>query len=251
MQAHQLGISALSITDHDTVGGIQEAYSQARVNQVLFISGVEISASCKEKAVHILGYGFDPCNESFESFLAHQQQARQHRNEQMLDKLASYKLKLEKSIILDQKGVVGRVHIAKELLRQGYVQTLQEAFHKWIGDSACCFVHGIKPSVGDCIRALHAAGGRAFLAHPHLMDKAFAFKVIKEHALDGLEAYYGRFNKNFQKFWLELACKKGLLISGGSDFHGSIKPEGYLGSSFIDELAFRAIVEGTYWESML
>jgi predicted metal-dependent phosphoesterase TrpH len=243
-------LAAVALVDHDTVAGIDAAYQQAKSVQIHFISGVELSTSYKGKSVHVLAYGFNHQSEIFQEFLEKMQLYRNERNAQIIALLEQHQILISPSLFLDHPNSLGRVHIANDMVEKKYVKTFQEAFYKWIGDRACCYVPGKKPTIDECIRIVHQAGGKLFLAHPHLMDLSLAQKILKEFAWDGIEAYYGRFGNDMQLPWVNLAKKKHLLISGGSDFHGAVKPESYLGSSFIDETCYQALLQNTFWQTL-
>lgn len=245
------GMRGFSLTDHDTIEGLELAKSGALERGLVFVPGVEISSNYAGKSVHILGYGFDIHSQALHEFLFLQKQARSARNKQLLQKLA------ERGIVIDEtklvaraKGSLGRVHIAQEIVEMGFANTIQEAFAIWIGDKACCFVPSASPRPDVCIQAIHKAKGKALLAHPHLMDSAHAKKTLRDFAWDGLEVFYGRFERSKQMPWLEWAKKKNWSYSGGSDFHGQVKPETFIGSSWIEGEALENLLKGTCCENL-
>ena len=141
---------------------------------------------------------------------------------------------------------VGRPHIAIAMVKRGYVPSVQEAFNRFLGDGKSCFDLGKPFSTEDTLNIIHLAGGKAFLAHPHLIAEKSLIQKLLELPFDGMECFYGRMFPGRERPWVELAKKHGLLMSGGSDFHGAIKPQILLGSSWIDEKTFRSIFSRIY-----
>jgi predicted metal-dependent phosphoesterase TrpH len=249
--ALKAGMSGFSLTDHDTTHGLERARQGALAKGLIFVPGVEISASYAGKTVHILGYGFDVQSSSLDSFLTSQCDARNNRNKQLLEKLAQKGVVInESSLLARAKGSVGRVHIAQEIVKLGFAVSISEAFSLWIGDRAPCYIPSVSPGPDVCIRAIRKAGGKALLAHPHLMEPSHAKKTLKDFGWDGLEVFYGRFDRSRQMPWYEWAQKKKWVFSGGSDFHGDVKPESYIGSSWIDEVALKALLNETHLQSL-
>lgn len=247
-EAINRGLSAIALTDHDTIAGLLPAAKRAKERGLLFLTGCELSSAYEGISVHILGYGFDPENPGFLDFLQKQQKRREERNGKILQNLAKRGFIIDPCLLQAQESsALGRVHIAKAMLKQAYVQEIQEAFKRWIGDTAPCYERGVKPTPAECIVQIHAAGGKAFLAHPHLMPRKAAHYLIKSFAWDGLEVFYGRFLDSAISSWLGIAQKRGMLVSGGSDFHGNVKSEGYLGSQFIDYKRWQALIQECYW----
>jgi predicted metal-dependent phosphoesterase TrpH len=118
---------------------------------------------------------------------------------------------------------------------------VQEAFDRYIGDGKCCFILGQSFPVTEAIDVIHRAKGKAFLAHPHLFTQQAFVRELLQMGFDGIECFYGRFSYLQEKQWLKLAQEFNLLISGGSDFHGQVKPKVSLGCSFVDLACFNAI----------
>ena len=127
------------------------------------------------------------------------------------------------------------------MVKKGYVRSIQEAFRLYIGDQRCCFVAGEPFSVEEALSIIHAAGGKAFLAHPHLYSDRSIAEEILSLGFDGLECYYGRSLHYKGKQWLKVAEEKGLLVSGGSDFHFPSNEKAPLGSSYVSKELFSMI----------
>ena len=243
LQAKACGLSGLCITDHDTVNAYPAAILAAQQHHIWLGSGVEFSTMERGKSVHILGYDINLESEALKAFCKRHLERRKNRNHLIVDKLKKQGLIIEWE---EQDHVpLGRPHIAQALMAKGYVGSVQEAFQKWIGDNKPCFAAGTPMTVDETLAVIHGAGGKAFLAHPHLLDLS-PHSLLKK-PFDGIECYYASFPKDREQKWIDLAQKNRLLISGGSDFHGAIKPHNPLGCSWVDEESFHRIFETHKW----
>ncbi len=237
-------LQGLSITDHDTIDAYAEAIPYAKQKGILLAPGVEFSCEHKRKSVHILGYDFSLENANFKAYCLRQQHKRVIRNKGILDRLRRLRIIIEESDlrkIHDNPLTIGRPHIAEAMILKGYVRSIQEAFQSYLGDQGCCFVQGEPFPVQEGISIIHEAGGKAFIAHPNLYTNHQFVEEILSLGFDGIECYYGRFSYGKEKKWLDIAKKRDLLISGGSDFHGSAKPQVFLGCSYVEKEAFASI----------
>lgn len=243
--AKEKGLSALSITDHDTIGAYQTEFLRfAETQEILVCPGVEFSSSFKSKSIHVLGYAFPIPNPIIEKFCLEHYQRRKRRNLNILEKLRRFRMPIEEQELSNFNiPVVGRPHIAKLMVEKGYVKDVKEAFQKYIGDNKPCYDPGPAFSVEQTISILHEGGGKAFIAHPHLIKYKNVIKYLLSLPFDGIECYYARFSPAQEKKWLDIAKEKNLMISGGSDFHGSFKPGIELGSSWVDEETFQIIMK--------
>jgi len=241
--AKEMGLSSISITDHDTIDAYDEKlFDLARSLGIKLITGVEISSELNEITVHILAYNFDISSTSFIDFLKEVQEKRRLRNIAILKKLQEknidisekelYEFTKEKNI---SQTIVGRVHIAQLLKERGYVQSLQQGFDLYIKDNGPCYVPGYKFSPKQIIDQIHLAKGKAILAHPNLIRSAKVINLLFELPFDGLEAYYAKLMPIHENRWVQKAERLGWLVTGGSDFHGEIKPYITLGCSWINE----------------
>jgi predicted metal-dependent phosphoesterase TrpH len=127
------------------------------------------------------------------------------------------------------------------MLKKGYVSSVKEAFQRYLGEGQSCYASGFQFSVEETLRVIHGSGAKAFLAHPHLCPHARLVKKILEMPFDGIECYYAKCHPAEEQRWLKYAKERGLLYSGGSDFHGDIKPQIPLGCSWVNESAFDQI----------
>lgn len=238
--AHEIGLQGLSITDHDTIEAYAEAIPAAQRCGLLLGTGVEFSCDFNGESVHILGYDYALDNAQINALCLRHQQRRKERNAAMLEKLRRRGFVLEASE-LPASGTVGRPHIAQAMVNKGYVATVKEAFHRYLAEGQSCYEKGEPFSAAEAIDVLHGAGGKAFIAHPHLIDRQRIVKKMLEMPLDGIECYYAKCTPDQEQRWLRLAKERGLLYSGGSDFHGTMKPPNTLGCSWVDEAVFRQI----------
>ena len=231
--AKENGITVAAITDHDTVDGAAEFLAECEKIGIKGIAGVEISADY-EKELHVLGLFVDHTNKELNNMLKRLRNSRYERNIKMIEKLNNYDIKITEADILAQKegGTLydmGRAHFAAVMVEKGYVNNKKEAFQKYLGNGADCYVPRFKLSPEMCAGMIQYAGGIAVLAHPfaithkkRVLDELLG--QIKEWGFDGVEAYHSSHSTTFNSRCLELAPNHGLVITGGSDFHGGTKP---------------------------
>jgi len=244
--AKEIGLSGLSITDHDSVDAYESAIPAARAAGIRLGSGAEFSTVDHGVSIHVLAYDIDLKHPDLHAFCKRHIERRTHRNRQIIEKLAAHGMEIDPESLESRIAggmPVGRPHIAEALIEKGYAKTINEAFQKWIGDGKPCFDPGFPITTDETIELIHQVGGKAFIAHPHLIRKSSHIPKLLEKPFDGIEAYYGTFSADQEKKWLKLAEDKKLLISGGSDFHGEIKPAIRLGCSWVDQEHFERIFE--------
>ncbi len=227
------GARAVAITDHDTVSAIAEARVAADRFGIEFIAGIEISAEYSPGTMHILGYCIDDGSTALAAKLAELQDAREKRNPQIASRLQSLGFDIGYDEVVEMAGnqVVGRPHFARMMIQKGYVGSMQEAFDRFLKKDADAYVEKARLSPGDSIALIHEAGGVAVLAHPYQL-KLLSYEELDqlvgelaELGLDGIEAVYSRHSAAERSSYAEVATQHGLLITGGSDFHGSYKPD--------------------------
>jgi len=240
--AAETGLSAFALTDHDTVSGIQKAKKAAKKTEatgigITVISGTEISAAYNKKDIHILGLFVDETNPSLLTALDEAVNAREMRNECMAERFRSLNipLTLEDLRIENPDTVITRAHFAKYLIEHGHVKTSQEAFSRYLNYDAPCFVPREYMHPERAISLILEAGGIPVLAHPLLYKLPPAeletlLKRLKNSGLKGLEVYYSSNTGFDEQICYSLANRFGLLMTGGTDFHGDNKPNLYLGS---------------------
>ncbi len=236
--ALQMSFSGLSITDHDTIEAFDEAYPYATEKGLIFLPGVEISSKFRDEPVHILGYSFDPHAQSLIDFCKQHRERREIRNQMMLEKLsrAGMTVTMEEVKALSPHATTyGRPHIALAMMQRGYVEDISFAFRHYLGSGRSCYVEGDKWTVQEAIGAIHTARGKAVLAHPQLLKARSPIEDLLALPFDGIEAYYASMNADVNRRWCEIAQRHGLFVTGGSDFHGKVKPESRFGSSWAPE----------------
>lgn len=230
------GLQAIALTDHDTTEGIREAQEAARGTSLTVIPGIELSTSYLDRDIHILGLNIEPENAYFQELLLHFQEEREKRNQKMIRLLQKQGLSItyQELISCFPDSVLTRAHFARFLADTGQVHTLAEAFSRYLGDHAPCFVSREKVTPFEAVQMIHRGGGKAVLAHPLLYNlkpeqlEELTDRLTRCH-LDGIEAIYSSNRGLDESTMRRLARTHGLFITGGSDFHGSNKPNIDLG----------------------
>ena len=235
-EAKKAGLSAFALTDHDTCQGVGKAMSPAASAGIELIPGIELSTDYHGKEVHIVGLYIDIENEQLLKKTTEYRKCRSERNALMVEALRKEGLSItmEEMVAENPDCVITRANIARFLYEHGQIKSVREAFDRYIGDHCKCYVGRLKVSSSDAVRLIKAAGGIAILAHPLLygLSSTHLQKLIeelKEAGLDGLEAIYSTYTTGEEQQMKRLARENGLFISGGSDFHGSNKPDIALG----------------------
>lgn len=230
-------LAAMALTDHDTVSGLAAARLAARDVGIELVPGIELSTDYNGTEVHMLGYYIDDTNFEFLKKLEEFCSQREERNKKMVRKLqdAGFAITYEDLLAAFPDSVLTRAHFARFLVDRGLIRDMDTVFRKYIGNDCSCYVPREKVTPFEAIELIHAGGGLAFFAHPVLChmnhDRLDAFvKSLKEHGLNGLEAIYSTYLPGDERNIKRLAGKYDLLISGGSDFHGSNKPHIQLGT---------------------
>lgn len=235
--AAEKGLAAMALTDHDTIAGIPEAMEAAKSFDLELIPGLEFSTNYKGKDIHILGLDIAWQDPDFIRDLKNFQDSRDIRNRKMIALMQEHGIDItyEKMAAENPDSVWTRANFARYLLEHGYVKTMPDAFSRYVGDEAPCFVPREKVTPDQAVDLIHRFGGLAVLAHPilyKLSDEALDEMVhtLKEHDLDGIEAIYSTYRWMDESRVKCLARKYELCITGGSDFHGSNKPDIDLGT---------------------
>lgn len=216
------GISVLSITDHDSWNGINEAFTAASGHNITIIPGVELGTQVNGESVHILAYHIDTNNKALQDKMDEMRHGREKRLYKILEKLDNLGYHIEVEACDPKNRAVGRPHVAKALVTKGYFNTVQEVFDALLRNGGPAYVPQPKLSPEEAVELIHNAGGIAVLAHPsELSDGELPEKLIQTIPFDGIEVYHpSSAEKNEFAKWLKLAEKYGLLVGGGSDFHG-------------------------------
>lgn len=229
--ASRQGLAAIAITDHDTIDGIEEATCAGKRLGVEVIEGLELSIKHREKEVHLLGYLFRTEENALLLALQRLQAARLERNHNILAKLYDLGVKIEMPDLekISGHGQCGRPHIAQLLIQKGVVKNMDEAFERYLARDGLAYVPRHVLQADEAIAMIKNAGGLAVLAHPQQIEKSgedvsAAIASLHAKGLDGIEVYYPTHSRRFRKKLLAIAKKHNLLLTGGSDYHGSIRP---------------------------
>ena len=235
-EAKKAELAAFALTDHDTCQGVGKAMPLAASAGIELIPGIELSTDYHGKEVHIVGLYIDIENEQLLKKTAEYRKGRSERNALMVEALQKEGLSItmEELVAENPDCVITRANIARFLYEHGQMKSVREAFDRYIGDHCKCYVGRLKVASTDAVRLIKEAGGTAILAHPLLygLSNTNLQKMIDElkpAGLDGLEAIYSTYTTGEEQQMKRLARENGLLISGGSDFHGSNKPDIALG----------------------
>jgi hypothetical protein len=235
--AKEGGLTAIALTDHDTVEGLPEAVAAGEQYGVEVIPGVEISARFPGGTMHILGLAIDYTNGHLDERLAVLKQARAERNPQIVAKLNALGISITMAQVeaISGGGQVGRPHIARALMQSGYVHSLQEAFDKYLGWRCPAYVSKFRFPQEEAIAMIRDVQGVPVLAHPFTLELGSAFALrnqlveLKGLGLAGIEVFYSEHTPEQEALYLKLARELNLLVTGGSDYHGANKPEITLG----------------------
>ena len=224
-RAHSVGLTVLSITDHDNVGALDEAIEWGKSFDMEVITGLELSVSLGEKDVHILAYFVDCRNQDLLDYLTFFRRERLKRAERIVQKLNDLSIPLRLEAVLEQAGIgsVGRPHVANALLDGGYVGSYHEAFDRYIGTGGPAFEKKYQLSPIDAFKMITAAGGLSFLAHPGKYLSEFDLSQLIKSGLDGIEVVHPAHDEKLMGYYRGLVNQYFLLESGGSDFHGGKK----------------------------
>jgi hypothetical protein len=238
-----LKLGAIALTDHDTLAGSRQAIASGIPDTLGFLTGVEISTQRPpffpgKGSCHILGYRIDLENRALNQTLAKLQSARKDRNPLILNRLQKIGFDLSMEEIKQAagpNGQIGRPHFAQVMLNKGYVPTFNTAFDDYLATGKPAYVDKYRVDCSRAIELIRKAGGIPVLAHPALLGtpegrlEDSIVKALKEMGLMGIEGYYTGHTAAQQDHYLELAGRYGLLVTGGSDFHGAFKPQTKLG----------------------
>jgi 3',5'-nucleoside bisphosphate phosphatase len=221
-KAEERGLAALSITDHDSVNGIDEAIEAGLSHGIDVIPGIELSSMYGDREIHVLGYFIDHHDKDLRDYLKIFRRERVKRAREMVRRLNDLKIPVTIDTILDnaEGRSVGRPHIAAAVLATGHVKSYLEVFHKYIGFGCPAYVAKYRLDIQDAVAMISRAGGLSFIAHPsnELYDTVL-YDIIKS-GIDGIETIHPSLNKQKTKYFRGIAHEYYLLESGGSDFHG-------------------------------
>jgi hypothetical protein len=236
-EAAREGVTVLAITDHDTLAGYDIALAAAPAAGLELVCGIELSTKLRGSSTHLLGY-FPAAGEltQFRQWVRGQQRARKDRNIRLVARLRE----LGFSITLDEaeargRGMTGRPHFAAIMLEKGYVRDYRQAFDEYLDESAKGYVYREEPTFAEGVEAIRQAGGIASLAHPTRVrgDVVEMMPELRATGLNAIEAYHSDHTVEETAQFVALARRYGLLVTGGSDYHGeSVKPGVRLGTGY-------------------
>ena len=231
-EAAKAGLSAIALTDHDTINGLSSAIEAGKKYGVEVITGIEFSVAA-DTEMHLLGLNFNldcPAITEILDEMIIQRELRNYKVIKLLEKCGFY-ITIEDILAEATSPVTGRSQIAKAMLKKGYVSSIKEAFDKYLSFGKPAFVERSTLTPEEAIKIIHKSCGKAFLAHLNQTEKTdeelyTLLKHLKECGLDGIEGYYTEYTDDMNTKYRKMAENLGLLLSGGSDFHGANK-DGY------------------------
>lgn len=240
--AQQEGLLAVAVTDHDTTAGNAEAMQAGRELDFEVIPGVEISADSPFGSVHIVGLYVDYNDEKLEATLRELREFRDQRNRLMILRLAELGIQITMDELMLEAGgdLVGRPHFAALLVKKGAVTHYKEAFNKYLKAGGAAYLDKKRLPADQAIQMIHDAGGTSVIAHPFVLRKKDQanfeqnIKYLIDRGIQGIEVYYTEHTRGEEALFADLARRYDLVISGGSDFHGTVKPDIRLGRGFGD-----------------
>jgi 3',5'-nucleoside bisphosphate phosphatase len=257
--AADVGCSSVALTDHDNVSGIDEALLRAAERSIELIPGIELSCHTSSRNIHLLGYFVDHRDPIFLERLRSQQRLRAERNDRLAERLTTLGMEVTIEEVSEVAGseTIGRPHFAAVLMQKGHVGSIDEAFVSWLADDMPAHVERQELPAEIAIQWIHDAGGVASWAHPvwrsvgpqrHRPSIEPVVEELVAAGLDGIEARYSRYDGARRRELVRLAARFELVATGGSDYHGTYKPDLHIGigvgdldipESVLDELRSR------------
>lgn len=234
--AREKKLSAITLSDHNTVAGLPLLLEAAEGSGVEAVPGIEFSTEYEGTELHILGLFIKPCHyEKINALLRQFLERKETSNRQLVQRLQAAGMDLDYEEIRNQAaGSVNRARIAAKMVEKGYCQSIKQAFSDWLSPKKGYYIPPLRPDAYETIRFIKSLGAVAVLAHPFLSMKEARLRAFLPEAvaagLDGMEVYYAAYDKETTALAKQIAAEYGLLESGGSDFHGQNKPDIDLGS---------------------
>lgn len=254
--AYKSGLSAIALTDHDTIGGLKEAKEASKMLNIELINGVEISVNLQEEGligndIHILGLGFEKNNLICDTFKK-LEIYRKNRNLALIERFSEIGINITYQELLDATAYnnITKAHFAQVIISKGYASNFYEVFDKYFSNNSYTNIPKESLHPFKAIEIIHSGGGIAVLAHPlrynfNDYDTLKLVKSLKKYGLDALEVIYSTHSPSQEKYLKDIAKELDLGISGGSDFHGDTKPGINIGVGF-GNLA----IPETVWEKL-
>jgi predicted metal-dependent phosphoesterase TrpH len=253
--AERAGLSAVAITDHDTVAGLAEAAAAGEYIGITVVPGVEISTVANGQDIHILGYYIDYSNDLFLKRLEQLRETRERRNEMMIERLQQLGFDITMEEVRNKAGsespggagssaanrfsdeTVGRPHMADVMIKKGYVASMKEAFDLYLGRDGKAYVNPPRINPTEAVNWIHEAGGTAVIAHPGLYHDDTVVEELIRYGVEGIEVYHSDHSPDQEAHYLAIAQRHNLIVTAGSDFHGERAGEvfhGRIGSKKIN-----------------
>lgn len=236
--AKNLKLSTISVTDHDSIEGIDNAIEAGERCGVEVVPGVEMSSDLEGQDIHILGYFIDHHNPGLTQLLSRLRESRQERALKMVDRLREMGLEIYLKDVTEMagQGALGRAHVAKVLLKKGYIHDIQEAFDRYIGRNSPGYVGKEAYTVTQIIDIIKKVGGVAILAHPGISNVDNEIPQFVKDGLQGLEAYHSEHTPEQTEYYEKMAKELGIIVTGGSDCHGLGSSHGLIiGSVYVPD----------------
>jgi predicted metal-dependent phosphoesterase TrpH len=248
-RARAAQLTVIAVTDHDTTAAVAETQQAAAAQGIEAVTGIEITAVEGGRDVHVLGYFFDPRNSDLQQFLAEQRRHRLDRVQAIAARLATLGMTIDiEPILADARAnphrSVGRPQVARAMMSAGHVASVDEAFNVWLGRESPAFVPRVGASPESVIAAIHAAQGIASLAHPGRTRIDARLPELRASGLDALEAFHSDHDDRERARYVQLADALGLLVTGGSDFHGDPDRPVAPGCTTLPPQHWRALLAG-------
>ena len=247
-RASAAGLTTISVTDHDTVAALAEVTEVAKGVNIRIVPGIEMTAVDDGRDVHMLGYFFNPESARLSGVLQQQRALRVSRVREIGAKLATLGMLVDVESLLLAAAArpgssVGRPQVARELVRAGYVASVPDAFDKWLATGRPAFIPRTGPSPAAIVDAIHEAGGIASMAHPGVTKRDELIRALVDNGMDAIEIYHSDHTPEDQHRYQVIADRYGVLVTGGSDFHGEETRRNTIGVVTLPTAAFDALRE--------
>lgn len=248
IEANRASLDVLAIADHDTLGGQAEALEAAESSGLRVIPAVELSCTIEDLDVHVLGYHIRWDDPVLVAALEELKSARLRRAQRVVDSLnrSGLRLTLDDVLVHAAGGAVGRSHIARALVSHGHADSVPSAFERFIGRGRPFYLPKEAQSVREAVDIIHAAGGAAIIAHPGLGGVERVLDDAVAAGIDGVEVYHAEHTTAQRTFFAAYAAERGLLASGGTDFHGPEAHNPWIGTVDVPSEAIESLLE---WSS--
>ena len=245
-RAAGLGLSVISLTDHDSVNGVEPAQKAGELQGIEVIPGSELSVKFDDRDIHILAYFVDPENDRLIDSLALYRDERRNRAERIIKRLnrLGFRIKFEQVLAKADGAAIGRPHIADVLVEEGFCFSPNEAFYKFLGYGKAAYEEKYVMAPSEAVEVIHHAGGIAVVAHPVLYRADELLPGLVDQGVDGIEVWHIRHKAEDSRRYAAFADEHGLLKSGGSDCHGDGRGDAVIGRVDIPASVYAALKAG-------